>query len=134
MTTPTAPDIDWLLQTFATNTSGVRATLVTSHDGLLISQVNLAENASEVADVLSALASGVYSLAKAAANTLQTESGVDQTLFQMGNTNLVIMEAGEGALLTVVSEPGADMGQLGYEMLLLTRQMPQNLTVPPRLT
>ncbi|MFD4476018.1 roadblock/LC7 domain-containing protein [Streptomyces sp. NPDC058471] len=132
--TPAAPDINWLLQNFATNTSGVRATLVTSHDGLLISQVNLAENASEVADVLSALASGVYSLAKAAANTLQTESGVDQTLFQMGNTNLVIMEAGEGALLTVVSEPRADMGQLGYEMLLLTKQMPQNLTVPPRLT
>ncbi|MEV7198045.1 roadblock/LC7 domain-containing protein [Streptomyces sp. NPDC093510] len=132
MTTPTAPPIDWLLQNFVNKTRGVRSTLVTSNDGLLISQVNLGDHASGLADVLSALASGVHSLAKGASKRLGSDGVVDQALIQMGDTSLLVMEAGSGALLTVVSEPGADIGQIHYEMALLAKQVPGSLSVPAR--
>ncbi|MGV2917201.1 roadblock/LC7 domain-containing protein [Streptomyces alfalfae] len=132
MTTPTTPGIDWLLQNFVNKTRGVRSTLVTSSDGMLISQVNLGDQAAGLADVLSALASGVHSLAKGASKRLGSDGVVDQALIQMNDTNLIVMQAGPGALLTVVSKPGADISQIHYEMALLAKQVPQSLSVPAR--
>ncbi|UFQ99781.1 roadblock/LC7 domain-containing protein [Streptomyces sp. Go40/10] len=132
MSTPTR-NIDWLLQNFISNSFGVISVVVTSSDGLLIASENLDDNATTgLADLLSALASGVHSLAKGASRRLHA-GHVSQTLIQMGQVNMYIMEAGDGAILTVMGKPDADPGQLSYEMSLLIQQMPQNLSVPERM-
>lgn len=126
------PSIDWLLQNFINNSSGVIAVVVTSSDGLLIASQNLDNAATGTADLLSALASGVHSLAKGASRQLHA-GPVSQTLIQMGEANMYIMAAGDGAILTVMGKPDADPGQITYEMSLLVGQMPQNLSVPERM-
>ncbi|MFI0813945.1 roadblock/LC7 domain-containing protein [Streptomyces echinatus] len=125
--------IDWLLQNFISNSSGVMAVVVTSSDGLLIASQNLPDTATGKADILSALASGVHSLAKGASRQLDA-GPVAQTLIQMGEGNMYIMAAGDGAILSVMGERDADPGQITFEMSLLVGQMPQNLSVPERLT
>ncbi|MFF5538507.1 roadblock/LC7 domain-containing protein [Streptomyces cinerochromogenes] len=125
--------IDWLLQNFISSSSGVISVVVTSSDGLLIASENVDDNATTgLADILSALASGVHSLARGASRQLHA-GNVSQTLIQMGEVNMFIMAAGDGAILTVMGKPDADPGQLIYEMGLLIQQMPQNLSVPERI-
>lgn len=128
-----ARSIDWLLQNFINNSSGVMAVVVTSSDGLLIASLNVEDNATTgTGDILSALASGVHSLARGASRQLQAGS-VMQSLIQMEKGNLFIMGAGDGAILTVMGKPDADAGQISYEMSLLVGRMPQDLSVPERI-
>ncbi|MEU5083035.1 MULTISPECIES: roadblock/LC7 domain-containing protein [Streptomyces] len=127
--------IDWLLQDFLDKSkgSGVMAVVLTSSDGLLIASRNIEDNAATGnADILSALSSGVHSLAKGASRQLGA-GPVAQTLIEMGEAHLYIRAAGDGAILAVMGQPDADPGQIIFEMSLLVGQMPQNLSVPERL-
>jgi predicted regulator of Ras-like GTPase activity (Roadblock/LC7/MglB family) len=126
-------DINWLLQDFINRTPGVMAVFVTSSDGLLVASENLPDNAaSGKADHLSAVASGMHSLAKSISRELD-DGTVAQTIIQMGKTVLYLMAAGNGAILTVLGDPGEDPAQIAYAMTLLVKQMPQNLSVPERV-
>ncbi|MDN3260802.1 roadblock/LC7 domain-containing protein [Streptomyces sp. CSDS2] len=126
-------DINWLLQDFINRTPGVMAVVVTSADGLRVASENLPDNAAAgKADHLSAVSSGMHSLAKGVSRDLD-DGSVAQTIIQMGSTVLYIMAAGSGAILTVLGDPGEDAAQIAYAMALLVKQMPQNLSVPDRL-
>ncbi|MGW0883251.1 roadblock/LC7 domain-containing protein [Streptomyces sp. NPDC002671] len=128
-----APEIDWLLNDFVAHTTGARAALLTSTDGLTIAHHNLADDNDATASRLSAITSGVHSLTKGAAELLNGATGVNQILMDVEGGQLYIMAAGSGALLTVLATNEADPGMIGFEASMLITRFPQNLTVAPRV-
>lgn len=126
-------ELTWLLEQFVKETAGARAALVTSLDGLMIAHHNLADDGGATAGRLSAITSGVLSLAKAASALLDGDPGVNQILMDVEGGHLYIMAAGSGALFTVLTTNEADPGVIGLESTLLIRRFPDNMAVPARM-
>ncbi|MFB7776257.1 roadblock/LC7 domain-containing protein [Streptomyces bauhiniae] len=130
--TPKTSELTWMLTQFVKETSGARAALVTSRDGLLIAHHNLTDDGDATASRLSAITSGVLSLAKAASELLEGETAVNQILMDVGGGCLYIMAAGSGALFTVLASSEADPGVIGLESSLLIKRFPSDMSVPAR--
>ncbi|MEV0220749.1 roadblock/LC7 domain-containing protein [Streptomyces sp. NPDC050704] len=127
----TAPhDLEWLLTDFVQRAIGARRALVTSTDGLKVANHNL--DGKGAADTLSAIASGLHSLALGAAMLLGESGGMRQVIVELDEGHLFVMAAGPGALLSVLAGDEADVGQVSYEMSLLVRQVPGYLSVASR--
>ena len=62
------------------------------------------------------------SLTSGAAKVLTTGS-VRQTVVDMDGGVLLVMRVADRALLAVVAQPGADLGQVGYETALLAQRV-----------
>ncbi|MEW2302135.1 roadblock/LC7 domain-containing protein [Streptomyces sp. NPDC006655] len=130
MATTTSHDLGWLLTDFVKRTNGAISALVTSRDGLQVKSLNFDEDGT--ADTLSAIASGLHSLALGAAPLLANAGGVRQVVVELDEGHLFVMAAGTGALLTVLVDTQAEIGQVSYEMTLLVNQVPGYLSVAPR--
>ncbi|MGV9789052.1 roadblock/LC7 domain-containing protein [Streptomyces sp. NPDC003435] len=128
-----AKELSWLLGQFVKETDGARAALVTSLDGLMIAHHNLADDGGATAGRLSAITSGVLSLAKAASALLDGDPGVNQVLMDVEGGHLYIMAAGSGALVTVLASNEADPGVIGFETAMMIRRFPDDMTVPARV-
>ncbi|MBV1949114.1 MULTISPECIES: roadblock/LC7 domain-containing protein [unclassified Streptomyces] len=126
-------ELAWLLAQFVKETSGARAALVTSLDGLVIAHHNLADDGGATASSLSAITSGVLSLAKAASELLDGDTAVNQILMDVEGGHLYIMAAGSGAAFTVLASSEADPGVIGLESTLLMKRFPVDMSVPARL-
>lgn len=105
---PQASELTWMLTQFVKETSGARAALVTTRDGLLIALHNLADDGDATASRLSAITSGVLSLAKAASDLLDGATAVNQILMDVEGGCIYIRAAGSGALFTVLASSEAD--------------------------
>ncbi|MGW0827095.1 roadblock/LC7 domain-containing protein [Streptomyces sp. NPDC002845] len=130
MTTTTPRDLNWLLTNFVDRTDGALSTLVTSRDGMQVTNLNI--DGAGTADTLSAIASGLHSLAEGAAPLLGDAGGVRQVVVELDQGHLFVMAAGEGTLLSVLVDAEADVAQVSYEMTLLVKQVPGYLYVAPR--
>lgn len=131
MTAPvnTAGQLGWLLDNLVQQVDYIRQAVVLSRDGLVVAASQ--NTGKEEADHLSALAAGLQSLARGAG--AQVGGGeVRQTIVEMESAFLVVMAAGDGACLAVVSSPDANVGVMGYEMAMLVRRMGKYLTAKPR--
>ncbi|MDX3276979.1 MULTISPECIES: roadblock/LC7 domain-containing protein [Streptomyces] len=126
----TTHDLSWLLTDFIERTAGARSALVTSRDGMQVSSLNFDEDGT--ADTLSAIASGLHSLALGAVPLLGGAGGVRQVVVELDQGHLFVMAAGEGALLSVLVDGEGDVGQVSYEMTLLVKRVPNYLYVAPR--
>ncbi len=121
--------LDWLVDDFARRVSGVRQALVVSGDGL-----RLATSAGVdpgLGDQLSAVASGLVSLTRGAAQCFGAEP-VRQTIVEMAGGYLFVTAIAEGAALTVFADATCDIGMVGYEMTLLVARVGQLLTPAAR--
>jgi predicted regulator of Ras-like GTPase activity (Roadblock/LC7/MglB family) len=130
MTMP-PPDgsLDWLLDDLLRRLPAAQRAIVLSADGLLIGRSsNLAR---EDGDHLSAVASGLQSLARGAGRHFGG-GAVRQTLVEMENAFLVVTAAGAGSCLAVLAEAEADLGLLAYEMNLLVKRVGTYLSTQPR--
>lgn len=128
----TQNSLAWLLSDFADRTAHVRAVLVTSRDGMLMASHNLPADDGLPA-TLSAVTSGLQSLAEGAARHLGGSGVVQQLMAELDSVgHLFTMAAGSNAVLTVLSDGDADAGQVAYEMTLLVRQVPGYLSVDSR--
>ena len=123
-------DLEWLLENLKERTPGVRHVLVLSKDGLRLCFTG--ELGEDKADQLSAIASGIQSLALSASVEFGTVLGSGQAMVEFPGGVLLIVPAGEGAHLAVVAGEQADVGLVGHNMSELVEQIGGFLTAPPR--
>jgi predicted regulator of Ras-like GTPase activity (Roadblock/LC7/MglB family) len=122
-------DLGWLLRGLVERVPRTRSAVLLSADGLAIAAYGLSPDA---ADQLSAIASGLLSLARSAAVRFGQSDGVRQVVAELDDTLLFVSAAGFGSVLTVLADREADAGVLGYEMSQLVKSVRPFLTTPPR--
>jgi|SoiMethySBSTD1v2_1073268.scaffolds.fasta_scaffold266375_2 uncharacterized protein len=117
--------LDWLLVDFVRGTAGARHALVVSADGLRLAASQGIGVA--LADQLSAVTSGLVSLATGVASSFEA-GPVRQTIVEMAGGYLFLTSISEGSMLAVFAERACDMGMIGYEMTLLAARVGHMLT------
>ncbi len=112
--------LDWLVSNFARDVPGVAHAILVSVDGLLVAaSEHLPE---ERADQLAAVSSGLASLANGAAQ-LFDGGQVLQSVVEMQNGYLLLMQVGDGSHLATLASTSCDIGQIGYEMAVLVERV-----------
>jgi predicted regulator of Ras-like GTPase activity (Roadblock/LC7/MglB family) len=127
--TETGSQLGWLLDSLVDKLAYVRQAVVLSRDGLVVAASQGMSR--EDGDHLSALAAGLQSLARGAVRHFEGGQ-VRQTIIEMESAFLVVMAAGEGTCLAVLSSADANVGVMAYEMAMLVRRMGKYLTAPAR--
>ncbi|MFS2295649.1 putative regulator of Ras-like GTPase activity (Roadblock/LC7/MglB family) [Actinomadura hallensis] len=122
-------ELNWLLNDFAGRVAAVRQAVILSRDGLAIAAST--ELGREDAEHLSALASGVQSLARGAGRHF-AGGNVRQTIIEMDALLLFVTAAGDGTCLAVLADAEADAGLVAYEMAVLVKRVGQHLQAGPR--
>jgi predicted regulator of Ras-like GTPase activity (Roadblock/LC7/MglB family) len=122
-------ELGWLLTSFAKRVPTIVGALAVSVDGLAIAASEGVER--DQADSLAAITSGLASLTVGAANLLST-GRIRQTVVDMDGGVLLVMSAADRAYLAVLAQPGADLGQVGYETAVLTQRVAAALEPAPR--
>jgi predicted regulator of Ras-like GTPase activity (Roadblock/LC7/MglB family) len=113
-------DLDWLLTSFVRRVPTIVYALAVSVDGLAIASSD--QVPPDQADQLAAITSGLASLTLGAAKCMST-GYVRQTVVDMDGGCLLVMSVADRAYLAVLAEPGADLGQVGYESALLAQRV-----------
>jgi predicted regulator of Ras-like GTPase activity (Roadblock/LC7/MglB family) len=113
-------DLGWLLTSFAKRVPTIVCALAVSVDGLAIAASDHVER--DQGDQLAAITSGLASLTIGAAKVLST-GRIRQTVVDMDGGVLLIMSVADRAYLAVLAQPGADLGQVGYESAVLAQRV-----------
>jgi predicted regulator of Ras-like GTPase activity (Roadblock/LC7/MglB family) len=122
-------DLAWLLRGLVEQVPHTRSAVLLSSDGLAIAAYGLGTDA---ADQMSAIASGMLSLARTAAVRFGRSDGVRQVVAELDDTLLFVSSAGFGSVLTVLADREANAGVLGYEMAQLVKSVRPFLVTPAR--
>ncbi|HEX3591345.1 MAG TPA: roadblock/LC7 domain-containing protein [Pseudonocardiaceae bacterium] len=121
----------WLLEQLVERTPGAQHAVVLSRDGLKLCWTS--GLSVDQADQLAAIASGIASLSGAASVEFGSGSGrLRSAMSEFDGGLLLIVEAGEGAHLTVLADGAADAGVIGHNMHGLVEQLGDNLVAEPR--
>ncbi len=123
------PNLGWLLHGLVERVPRTRSAVLLSSDGLTTAAHGLEPDA---ADHLSAVASGLFSIARSAAGKFGTSTGVRQVVAELDDTLLFVSSAGYGSVLAVLADREADAGVLGYEMSQLVKSVRPFLSTPAR--
>lgn len=120
-----ARNFNWLLGKFATETPGVSEAVAVSSDGLLMA-------VSEAQDMpnawrLGAIVSGMTSLAGGAARTYEL-GALNKVIIDMADGYLLITAISIGAVLGVIANKSANLGNVAYEMTLFANRAGGALT------
>ena len=113
-------DLSWLLRSLLDRVPHSRSAVLLSADGLTTAVHGLSP---DDADHLSAIASGLFSIARSAAAKFGGSDGVRQVVAELDDTLLFVSSAGFGSVLTVLADREADAGVLGYEMFQLVKSV-----------
>jgi predicted regulator of Ras-like GTPase activity (Roadblock/LC7/MglB family) len=124
-------DLSWLLRGLVEQVPHTRAAVLLSADGLAMASHGLA---ADPADHLSAVASGLFSLARSAAMRFGDSDGVRQVVAELDDRLLFVSSAGSGSVLTVLADRQADAGLLGYAMSQLVKSVRPVLSASRRST
>ena len=122
---PGDSDLDWLLEDFIDRVSGTSSAEVVTADGLVLCVS--AQIASDAADQIAAITSGLASLTDGAAQFYRAGS-VRQLIVEMDEGFLLIARVSDGSVLAVMCDSSCDIGQIGYEMSLLIGRIGRVLT------
>jgi predicted regulator of Ras-like GTPase activity (Roadblock/LC7/MglB family) len=114
-----AADFNWLLNRFATETAGVVDAIAVSSDGLLIAVSQLREHADS--ERLAAIVSGITSLAAGASGNYGL-GGLNKVIIDLAGGHVLISAIGSGAVLGVVTDKEAKLGNIAYEMTLFANR------------
>lgn len=118
-------DFNWLLSSFAENTTGVEQAICVSADGLLMAMSSALDRAA--ADKLAAIVSGLRSLSDGASRVMG-RGGVSQVIVEMKDGYLFASSIGHGSSLGVVTGRSIDLGLVGYAMTLFVQRVGSQLT------
>ncbi|MDT7801696.1 MAG: uncharacterized protein QOI78_5129 [Actinomycetota bacterium] len=121
--------LNWLVNGFVQDVSGVAHAVLVSADGLLVAADETLPR--ERADQLAAIAAGLCSLSLGTAE-LFTAGRVVQSVIEMEQGFLLLMSVGDGSNLVVLATTGCDIGLVGYEMTMLVERVGQKVDVPAR--
>ena len=122
-------DLAWLLDDLVGRVKQAEHAIVLSVDGLLIATSR--ELSRDDAEHLSAIASGIQSLARGAGRRFGG-GPVQQTIIEMKTSFLLVTAAGHGACLAVLASEDADLGLIAYEMAMLVTRAGKYLASPSR--
>lgn len=122
-------DLSWLLAGLVRKVPHTRSALLLSSDGIKKAFTGMGV---DQADQLSAIASGMFSLARSAGVQFGSSAGVRQVVAELDDTLLFVSTAGQGAVLAVAAGRDADAGVLGYEMSILVKSVRPYLETPVR--
>jgi predicted regulator of Ras-like GTPase activity (Roadblock/LC7/MglB family) len=107
----------------------VNHAVVLSEDGLVVSKSTAFVR--DDAERLAATASGLMSLSKGV--SMDFRGGpVRQALIEMRDSYLILTAAGPGAHLAVLTNQGADVGVVAYQMNMLVKKIGEHLRAAPR--
>jgi predicted regulator of Ras-like GTPase activity (Roadblock/LC7/MglB family) len=120
-----AKSFNWLLDSFTSNTAGVREAVAVSADGLLMAKSAIQNHAS--AERLAAVVSGMTSLASGAA-TWHALGGLNRVIVDMTDGYLLITSISPGSVLGVIAERSANLATVAYEMTLFANRAGGALT------
>jgi predicted regulator of Ras-like GTPase activity (Roadblock/LC7/MglB family) len=123
------PDLGWLLRSLVESVPHTRSAVLLSADGLATAAHGLLRDS---ADQLSAIASGLFSIARTAAVRFGGSDGVRQVVVELDDTLLFVSSAGYGSVLAVIAGREADPGVLGYQMAQLVKSVQPFLATPAR--
>lgn len=122
-------DLTWLLDDLVKRVNDAQHAIVLSSDGLLMASSHGLSQ--DDAEHLSAVASGVQSLAKGAGERFGV-GPVRQTIIEMRSAYLLVTVAGQGACLAVMGAENSDIGLIAYEMAMLVTRVGDYLSSPSR--
>ncbi|MGL5930973.1 MAG: roadblock/LC7 domain-containing protein [Dermatophilaceae bacterium] len=122
-------NLDWLMADFVNRVRGVAHAVAVSADGLLLAVSESLPR--DRADQLAAIASGVVSLTAGAARCFEG-GNVNHTLVDMDQGFLIVMSISDGSCLAALTARDCDIGQVGFEMGLLSDQFGVALTPQTR--
>jgi len=122
-------DLSWLLRSLLDRVPHTRSAVLLSADGLTTALQGLSP---DDADHLSAIASGLFSMARSAAAKFGDSDGVRQVVAELDDTLLFVSSAGFGSALTVLADREADAGVIGYEMFQLVKSASPLLGITAR--
>jgi predicted regulator of Ras-like GTPase activity (Roadblock/LC7/MglB family) len=105
--------LDWMLDDLVKRLARVRYAVVLSTDGLMLGKS--ATMSVEDAEHFSAMSSALQSLARSAGARFDG-GDVRQTVIELDRAVLFLTAAGDNACLALLSEQGASMGTVAYEM------------------
>lgn len=123
-------ELDWLVTRFVDEVPDAAHAILVSADGLLMAAS--ASIPGERGEQLAAVSSGLASLAVGAARLFEG-GAVLQTIVEMDQGYLMLMSVGDGSNLAVLTQAGADIGQVGYEMALLVDRVGRTVQAQARV-
>ena len=113
-------DVSWLLLGLLERVPGARSAVLLSADGIPTAVHGLSP---DDADHLSAIATGLFSMARSAATKFGGSDGVRQVVAELDDTLLFVCAAGFGSVLALLANREADAGVVGYEMFQLVKSV-----------
>ncbi|MGD0558373.1 MAG: roadblock/LC7 domain-containing protein [Streptosporangiaceae bacterium] len=119
-----ASGLDWLLDDLVNRVAHIQKAVILSQDGIALGASRGLAQAD--ADHLAALAAGFQSLARGASGHFGGGS-VRQTIIEMDAGFLFVTAAGHGTCMAVLTEAGADVGLVAYEMAVLVQRTSEHL-------
>ena len=125
-----AGQLDWLLDDLVRRVGQVTKAVILSQDGMALGASQTLGR--DDAEHLAALSAGFQSLARGAERHFGNGGGVRQTIIEMDSGFLLTCAAGSGTSLAVITGPGADLGQVAYEMAMLVRRCGEHIRVNTR--
>jgi uncharacterized protein len=120
-----AKNVNWLMSTFVDSTAGVDQAIAVSSDGLLMAMSANLDRAN--ADKMGAITSGLRSLSDGASRVLN-KGGLSQVIVEMGSAYMFVVAISGGSSLGVMAAKDCDLGQVGYEIMMLVDRMGPQLT------
>lgn len=120
-----ADNFAWLISNFVNEVPGVEHAIVVSSDGLMLTQSR--DLPEEHAEQLSAIASGLYSLAEGGAR-LFSKGECEQLIVRMERGHLFVMSISDGSSLAVLASLDSDMKIVAYQMTRLVENAAHVLT------
>jgi predicted regulator of Ras-like GTPase activity (Roadblock/LC7/MglB family) len=115
-----ASRLDWLVADFARETPGVVAAVVMSVDGLPLGAST--DVTDDLADQLSAAASGLIGLARAT-SALLGSGELTQTILETTEGYFFVTSVGRSATVAVHTTRRCDLGLIGYEITVLAERV-----------
>lgn len=127
--TDTAGQLSWLLDNLVNQVERVEHAIILSTDGLVVASSR--DLPRQDGEHLSALACGLQSLAQGAG--VQFRGGnVRQIIIEMEEAFLLVIAAGNGTCLAVLTSAEPNVGVIAYEMAMLVRRMRKHLGTEQR--
>lgn len=118
-------DFGWLVNDFVGRVHGITHALIMSSDGFPLTASHTV--ATDDAEQLAAIASGLLSLARSSAS-LFDKGTCEQIMIRMTHGYFLFMGIGSGAGLAVLTGPDCDMKVVAYEMTQFVRNTGHALT------
>ncbi|TQN33385.1 putative regulator of Ras-like GTPase activity (Roadblock/LC7/MglB family) [Haloactinospora alba] len=122
-------DVTWLLSNLVERVPHTKSVVLLSSDGLTKAAYGLDTDSAEQ---LSAIASGLFSLARGTGAKFAGSDLVRQVVVELDDSLLFVSSAGFGSVLAVMADRSADAGVLGYEMSQLIKSVRPFLATPAR--